>query len=135
MNKVQSGSQAGEIFHEEMSEKPSSSVSGSKDVGANITSNVTEADFTEAERRRFIRRIDMIMMPLMFISYGLQYMDKALLSNAAQFGIIQDLDLYQVSRVDGKSVVDSSRYSYVTLIFYWGYFAGCEFSSLIGALP
>ena len=28
--------------------------------------------------------------------------------------------------VDGQSVVNSSRYSYCSMIFYWGYFLGCE---------
>ena len=97
----------------------------SRDIGARIRTNGTESDYTHAERRRFLLHVDMIIMPLLFISYGVQYMYKALLSNAAQFGIVQDLSLYQVSTVDGKATTNSSRYSYVTLIFYWGYAVGC----------
>ncbi|PVH87114.1 MFS general substrate transporter [Cadophora sp. DSE1049] len=64
-------------------------------------------------------------MPLMFISFGLQYMDKALLSTAAQFGIVQDLHLYDIVIVDGEPKHNLVKFSYVTMIFYWGYFAGC----------
>ncbi|KAH7152647.1 MFS general substrate transporter [Dactylonectria macrodidyma] len=63
-------------------------------------------------------------MPLMFISYGLQYMDKTLLGAASQFGIIEDLGLYDVAIVDGEPQADLKKFSNVTLMFYWGFFVG-----------
>lgn len=50
----------------------------------------------------------------MCFTYGLQYYDKALLSQAAIFGLRDDLGLE-----------DGLRYSWVSLIFYFGYVAGC----------
>lgn len=114
---------------------PTEDADKSRDIAAKIMMNVTESDYTHAERRSLLRHVDMVMMPLMFISYGLQYMDKALLSNAAQFGIIQDLSLYKVTAVDGKAIVNSSRYSYVTLIFYWGYAVGCKSVNEVASRP
>jgi hypothetical protein len=124
MTKSLSDFQMDVVHHEGVEKTLTMDPEKSRDIGAKITTNATESDYTHAERRRFLRHVDMVMMPLMFISYGLQYMDKALLSNAAQFGIIQDLSLYHVSTVDGKATTNSSRYSYVTLIFYWGYAVG-----------
>ncbi|OGE49565.1 hypothetical protein PENARI_c020G08328 [Penicillium arizonense] len=50
----------------------------------------------------------------MCFTYALQYYDKALLSQAAIFGLRDDLGLE-----------DGLRYSWVSLIFYFGYMAGC----------
>lgn len=50
----------------------------------------------------------------MCFTYALQYYDKALLSQAAIFGLREDLDLQS-----------GLRYSWVSLIFYFGYMAGC----------
>ena len=79
--------------------------------------------------RRCRRRIDLILMPMMFISFGLQYMDKTCLTGAALFGIVEDLDLYKVTAYDGKPALDLSKYSYTSLIFYWGYLLGCKYTS------
>ena len=43
-------------------------------------------------------------------------MDKALLSTAVQFGIVQDLHLYDIVIVDGKPKDDLAKFSYVTMI-------------------
>lgn len=50
----------------------------------------------------------------MCFTYALQYYDKALLSQAAIFGLRDDLDLQS-----------GLRYSWVSLIFYFGYMGGC----------
>ncbi|KAL3489221.1 major facilitator superfamily domain-containing protein [Aspergillus germanicus] len=78
---------------------------------------------TEEQERQCLRRVDLVLMPVMFITMALQYMDKACLTGAAMFGILTDLDLLQISR----SGLDMKRYSYATMIFYWGY--------LLGTLP
>ncbi|KAI9367338.1 major facilitator superfamily domain-containing protein [Aspergillus egyptiacus] len=64
--------------------------------------------------RRLLRKIDRSLMPVMCFTYALQYYDKALLSQAAIFGLREDLDLE-----------DGLKYSWVSLIFYFGYMAGC----------
>ena len=47
---------------------------------------------------------------------NINHMDKALLSTAVQFGIVQDLHLYDIVIVDGKPKDDLAKFSYVTMI-------------------
>jgi hypothetical protein len=87
---------------------------------------------TPEMNRKCLRRIDFLLMPVMFISFGLQYMDKACLTGAALFGIIQDLDLYSIETFGSSNqpVLSLRRYSYASMIFYWGYLLGGMLSSL-----
>ncbi|KAL3454855.1 major facilitator superfamily domain-containing protein [Aspergillus insuetus] len=68
----------------------------------------------EETNRKLLRKIDMRLMPVMCFTYALQYYDKALLSQAAIFGLRDDL-----------GIQDGLKYSWVSLIFYFGYIAGC----------
>ncbi|KAJ9635001.1 hypothetical protein H2204_005956 [Knufia peltigerae] len=84
-------------------------------------------NFTAKEERTCLRKIDLWLMPIIVVTYGLQYVDKVILNGASQFGIIQDLDLYTVAGLDEqthKPILNLHRFSLVTLIFYWGYLAG-----------
>lgn len=38
--------------------------------------------------------------------------DKTALNQAALFGILQDLDLVEVTNVDGRTITNTQRYSY-----------------------
>ncbi|KAK4685959.1 MFS transporter, ACS family, allantoate permease, partial [Tremellales sp. Uapishka_1] len=73
--------------------------------------------------RALLWKVDLILMPILTITLGLQYYDKAVLGSASIFGIIADLHLSQV--IGGKAV--TTRYSTATAAFYWGY--------LIAVLP
>ncbi|KAI1442504.1 putative allantoate permease [Annulohypoxylon stygium] len=64
----------------------------------------------EKEARRILRRIDWQIMPLLFFIYALNFMDKTILSSAAVFGLRQDTHL------------KGSNYSWVSSVFYFGYF-------------
>ncbi|KAL4805381.1 major facilitator superfamily domain-containing protein [Aspergillus unguis] len=68
----------------------------------------------EETNKRLLRKIDLRLMPVMCFTYALQYYDKALLSQAAIFGLRDDL-----------GITDGLKYSWVSLIFYFGYMAGC----------
>lgn len=81
---------------------------------------------TPEENKRVLRRIDLTVMPFLFLSYGFQFMDKALLGNAAQFGIIEDLHLYQTTIINGTPTTSLTRFSHATIMFYWGFVAGCK---------
>lgn len=116
-----------ETTHQECVEKIPAPAGEHEDVGATIASSITARIVTAEENRKVLKRIDLVLMPLMFISYGLQYMDKALLGSSAQFGIIQDLGLYDVTIVKGVPKTDLAKFSYATLIFYWGFIVGCKF--------
>lgn len=76
------------------------------------------------ENKGVLRRIDLVLMPIMFISYGLQYMDKAILGAASQFGVVEEVGLYDVVMANGKPQIDLPKFSLATLVFYWGFAAG-----------
>ncbi|KAM5350664.1 hypothetical protein ACJ41O_007169 [Fusarium nematophilum] len=70
-------------------------------------------ELDEATNKRLLRKIDWRLMPVLCFTYALQYYDKAILSQAAIFGLRDDLDLN-----------DGLKYSWVSLIFYFGYIVG-----------
>ncbi|GAD91572.1 conserved hypothetical protein [Paecilomyces variotii No. 5] len=56
-----------------------------------------------------LRKIDFRLIPLLFMTYNLNFMDKTILSSAAVFGLEEDTHL------------NGSQYSWVSSIFYFGY--------------
>ncbi|CAF3659050.1 hypothetical protein FGSG_03855 [Fusarium graminearum PH-1] len=64
-----------------------------------------------ARGRKVLRRIDVCLMPLLLVSYTLQFLDKQSLNFSSIMGIIDDLDLV------------GSRYSWCSSAFYFGYLA------------
>ncbi|KAH6999424.1 MFS transporter [Ilyonectria destructans] len=78
-----------------------------------ITQYSGDQEWGEIEEKRLVRKIDRKLMPLMFLTYGLQYYDKAMLSQAAIFGLRTDLHLET-----------SNRFSFSSSIFYMGFIAG-----------
>ncbi|GAM43494.1 hypothetical protein TCE0_050r18352 [Talaromyces pinophilus] len=68
----------------------------------------------EETNKRLLRKVDWRLMPVMCFTYALQYYDKALLSQAAIFGLRKDLNLE-----------NGLRLSWVSIIFYFGYVLGC----------
>ncbi|KAJ4152802.1 hypothetical protein LMH87_009322 [Akanthomyces muscarius] len=59
--------------------------------------------------RRVLRKIDRAIIPLLFVTYMLNFMDKVILSSAAVFGLREDTNLH------------GQQYSWVSSIFYFGY--------------
>ncbi|KAH7357504.1 major facilitator superfamily domain-containing protein [Pyrenochaeta sp. MPI-SDFR-AT-0127] len=72
-----------------------------------------EESWTEKEETQVRRKIDWRLMPILCITYGLQYYDKAMLSQAALFGLRDDLHLRK-----------GNRYSMSAAIFYLGFIIG-----------
>ncbi|KAF9887266.1 hypothetical protein FE257_010394 [Aspergillus nanangensis] len=68
-------------------------------------------ELTSAQERQLVRRIDWHLMPVLFLSYALQLMDKTSLAYSAMLGIKTDLHLV------------GQQYSWVSSIFYIGYLA------------
>ncbi|CAE6505530.1 unnamed protein product [Rhizoctonia solani] len=85
----------------------------------NVQGELSEID-PEAERR-LLRKIDLLLMPLLTMSYGLQYYDKAIFSSASVFGLLQDMDLIVTS--GNPPVSSTTRFSTATAAFYWGFLA------------
>lgn len=60
--------------------------------------------------RSVVRKIDYRIIPLLFVTYNLNFMDKTILSSASVFGLSKDTGL------------KGQQYSWVSAIFYFGYF-------------
>ncbi|KAF4841505.1 putative transporter [Colletotrichum siamense] len=69
--------------------------------------------WAKTEESKLRHKVDWKLMPVLCLTYGLQYYDKAMLSQAALFGLRTDLDL-----------TVSDRYSWSASIFYLGFIAG-----------
>lgn len=71
--------------------------------------DVTLSPYTKTVSKRVLRKIDLRILLIMFVTYNLNFMDKTILSSAAVFGLTEDNHL--VGR----------QYSWVGSIFYFGY--------------
>ncbi|KAJ4422968.1 hypothetical protein N0V82_002362 [Gnomoniopsis sp. IMI 355080] len=72
-----------------------------------------DEEWTEGEEKKLRRKIDYKLMPILCFTYGLQYYDKAMLGQAALFGLITDLDLGV-----------GTRFSWASSVFYFGFLVG-----------
>ncbi|KPM45168.1 hypothetical protein AK830_g1341 [Neonectria ditissima] len=70
---------------------------------------VEEGGRADKRGRHVLKRIDRFLLPLLLVSYMLQFLDKQSLNFASIMGIIDDLDLV------------GSRYSWCSSTFYFGY--------------
>ncbi|KAH8429218.1 uncharacterized protein LDX57_006885 [Aspergillus melleus] len=61
------------------------------------------------EEKKLVRKIDFHLMPLLIVSYGLQYLDKTSLAYSAILGIREDLNLV------------GQQFNWASSIFYIGY--------------
>ncbi|KAJ5624194.1 hypothetical protein N7510_000503 [Penicillium lagena] len=74
--------------------------------------------------KRVLRKIDRRLVPLLFITYMLNFMDKTILSSASVFGLS-----------DGTGLI-GQQYSWVSSIFYFGYLGWAyPTTMLIARLP
>ena len=91
-------SDASDIAHVQEDESPEPAIKHhrSRDVALELVDMDVAADFTEEEGRSTVRRIDLVLVPLMFVTFALQYMDKSCLTGAALYGILPDLELVQM---------------------------------------
>ncbi|GMF05435.1 unnamed protein product [[Candida] boidinii] len=76
--------------------------------------NLTPEEIEQASKK-VLRKLDMVIMPLLCITYTLQFLDKLSLNYAAAYTFKEDLGL------------TGQRYSWVAAIFNFGY--------MLGALP
>ncbi len=83
----------------------------SQDVDVGEAELQEVSPYTQALAKRVLRKIDMRILVIMFITYNLNFMDKTILSSAAVFGLTDDNHLV------------GTQYSWVGSIFYFGYLA------------
>ena len=69
-----------------------------------------KVQYTEAQAKRVLWKIDFIMLPVMCTVYGLQFLDKTTLSYASITGITKDLKL------------TTNQYNWLGSLFYFGMF-------------
>ncbi|KAL2872411.1 MFS transporter [Aspergillus lucknowensis] len=72
---------------------------------------VLDFEIDPGQEKKVLRKLDIVLIPLMGICYMMQYMDKLALSQATLFGLREDLNLV------------GSQYSWASAVFYFGYFA------------
>ncbi|KXT13971.1 hypothetical protein AC579_4207 [Pseudocercospora musae] len=89
---------------------------------ASLSGQVIEID--EATNKRLLRKIDVNLMPIMCIIYGLQFLDKTTLSYASIMGLKTDIGLV------------GDNYQWLGSMFYFGYLAfGYPTNRLLQRLP
>ena len=67
--------------------------------------------YDDAEEKRLVRKIDLMILPYLAVCYAFFYIDKTTLSYAAIFGIRTDLKLH------------GTQYNWLSSIFYFGFLA------------
>lgn len=72
-----------------------------------------EADMASVDEKKLMRKVDWMLMPLMFAAYYLQYSDKTLMSYASIMGIIEDTNM------------PPNGYSHLAIAFYISFLV-CE---------
>lgn len=78
---------------EDESKAPFNHVEG-RDRAADLFNNTTERIVvSEADNKRILRRIDLMVLPVMLGVYFLQQLDKSTLSYASVFGLVKDAKL------------------------------------------
>ncbi|KAF2675785.1 allantoin permease [Lentithecium fluviatile CBS 122367] len=97
-----------------------------RDIGADLYLEVQQYSREEldAERKIVLRKIDWVIMPMICITYTIQFLDKLSLNYASAYTLIPDLSL------------EGQRYSWVAAIFNFGYlFWALPANYLIQRLP
>ncbi|KAF2801070.1 MFS general substrate transporter [Melanomma pulvis-pyrius CBS 109.77] len=70
----------------------------------------TSRNIDDEAARRIVRKIDYSIIPILFMTYVFNFMDKTILSSASVFGLKRDNHLV------------GQNYSWVSSVFYFGYF-------------
>ncbi|KAK3213939.1 hypothetical protein GRF29_28g1528121 [Pseudopithomyces chartarum] len=97
-----------------------------QDIGAELYLEIQQysRESLEAERKVVLRKIDWVIMPMICITYTIQFLDKLSLNYASAYTLIPDLGL------------QGQRYSWVAAIFNFGYlFWALPANYLIQRLP
>ncbi|KAI0685496.1 MFS general substrate transporter [Cytidiella melzeri] len=89
---------------------------------AHAVEPVAVSRWDQKAERRLVWKVDLVLMPIMTFSYGLQFYDKLVFSSAAVFGLLRDLNLE--TPVPGTNTFSTQRYSTASAAFYWGYIVG-----------
>lgn len=79
-------------------------------IVATMPASTADGEDHTTTARRIVRKIDRRIMPILFCTYLFNFMDKTILSSASVFGLKKDNNLV------------GQNYSWVSSVFYFGYF-------------
>lgn len=65
----------------------------SADEAQDVVFDTVNAEYTEAEYKRVLRKADRFLLPFMWLCCGIQSVDKASISTQATFGLLEDTHL------------------------------------------
>ncbi|KAF8860176.1 MFS general substrate transporter [Acephala macrosclerotiorum] len=82
---------------------------GYQDENYELYKNGREVDYDPAEVKRVLRKVDFRIIPILFVTYMLQYLDKNSLNFASVYGLQKGTHLH------------GQDYSWLGSIFYFGY--------------
>ncbi|KAL9128267.1 MAG: hypothetical protein Q9217_003029 [Psora testacea] len=116
---TEKGSTSSTVIHD----LDSNVASFDKDLAAAIVPEHAQ-DVDALAKRRVLRKIDLFLIPWMWIGYGFVYYDKAILGSAVLFGMTKDLSLSVIDRSTDPPTVSTNRLSWATSMFYFGMLAG-----------
>ena len=104
--------------------------SSEKDLATAIVPDYAQ-DLSEVISRRVLRKIDLYLIPWMWIGYGFVYYDKSILGSAVLFGMTKDLSLSVIDKSTSPPTTSTQRLSWATSVFYFGMLAGLYPMTLI----
>ncbi|KAH8432463.1 putative MFS transporter [Aspergillus melleus] len=87
----------------------SSTASSDRDVNYDFYKQHQGLEYTSDEAKKVLRKVDSRLIPLMFVVYMLQYLDKNSINFASVYGLKQGTH------------ITGSQYSWLGSIFYFGY--------------
>ncbi|EAU35466.1 conserved hypothetical protein [Aspergillus terreus NIH2624] len=90
-------------------EKPSPVASDKVDAALDFLRSEETVTFSEEEERRLIRKVDWMIVPMMWAVYYLQYQDKILINYASIMGFLEDTGMR------------TNQFSNLALVFYVSY--------------
>lgn len=83
--------------------------------------NTLDNRVSEQTDKSYLRKTDFWILPILLAIYTIQNYDKSIMGHAVLFGFMEDLGL---TEIDENGEKDTSKYSYVSMIFYIGFAAG-----------
>ncbi|KAF7125849.1 hypothetical protein CNMCM5793_002142 [Aspergillus hiratsukae] len=83
--------------------------SGKADAALEFLSAEGTVSVSDIDEKNLVRKIDWMIMPLMWACYNLQYLDKVLINYASVMGLLTDTHM------------DTNEFSYLALAFYVSY--------------
>ncbi|OBA26859.1 MFS general substrate transporter [Hanseniaspora valbyensis NRRL Y-1626] len=87
-------------------------LSGDVDDAMKYADEIRDFEYTEEEDKKLVRKLDLCLLPIMGLSYSLQFLDKTSIGSAAILGLRTDLKMV------GKD------YSTASSMFYYAYMGG-----------